>query len=65
MTILLLCKMFGVPTSRLTSILAVDWLINQVDSVCKTLTDSTAVAVVVHIVRGNPASTQIHANVGP
>ena len=65
MTILLLCKMFGVPTSRLTSILAVDWLIHQVDSVCKTLTDSTAVAVVVHIVRGNPASTQIHANVGP
>ena len=43
MTILLLCKMFGVPTSRLTSILAVDWLIHQVDSVCKTLTDSTAV----------------------
>ena len=48
MTILLLCKMFGVPTSRLTSILAVDWLIHQVDNVCKTLTDSTAVAVVVH-----------------
>ena len=65
MTILLLCKIFGVFTSRLTSILAVDWLINQVDSVCKTLTDSTAVAVVAHIVRGNPASTQIHANVGP
>ena len=45
MTILLLCKMFEVPTSRLTSILAVDWLIHQVDNVCKTLTDSTAVAV--------------------
>ena len=48
MTILLLCGMFGVPTSRLTSILAVDWLIDRVDSICKTLTDSTAVAVVVH-----------------
>ena len=46
MTILLLCKMFGVPTSRLTSILAVDWLVHQVDSFCKTLTDSIAVAVV-------------------
>ena len=48
MTILLLCGMFGVPTSRLTSILAVDWLIDRVDSICKTLTDATAVAVVVH-----------------
>ena len=48
MTILLLCGMFGVPTSRLTSILAVDWLIDRVDSICKTLTDSTAVAIVVH-----------------
>ena len=48
MTILLLCGMFGVPTARLTSILAVDWLIDRVDSICKTLTDSTAVAVVVH-----------------
>ena len=39
MTILLLCKMFGVPTSRLTSILAVDWLINRLNSVCKTITE--------------------------
>ena len=62
MTILLLCKMFGVPTSRLTSILAVDWLIHQVDSVCKTLTDSTAVAVVAHLSQGNSASTQTFYN---
>ena len=65
MTILLLCGMFGVPTSRLTSILAVDWLIDRVDSVCKTLTDSTAVAVVAHLAQGNSASTQTLANVGP
>ena len=62
MTILLLCKMFGVPTSRLTSILAVDWLIDRVDSVCKTLTDSTAVAVVAHLSQGNSASTQTFYN---
>ena len=48
-TILLLCGMFGVPTASLTSILAVDWLIDRVDSVCKTLTDATAVAVVAHL----------------
>ena len=54
MTILLLCKMFGVPTSRLTS--------NQVDNVCKTLTDSTAVAVVAHLSQGNSASTQTFYN---
>ena len=65
MTILLLCGMFGVPTSRLTSILAVDWLIDRVDSVCKTLTDSTAVAVVAHLAQGNSASTQTLGNVGP
>ena len=65
MTILLLCGMFGVPTSRLTSILAVDWLIDRVDSICKTLTDSTAVAVVAHLAQGNSASTQTLANVGP
>ena len=67
MTILLLCKMFGVPTSRLTSILAVDWLIHQVDSVCTTLTDSTAVAVVAHLdlAQGDSASTQTLENVEP
>ena len=65
MTILLLCGMFGVPTTRLTSILAVDWLIDRVDSVCKTLTDSTAVAVVAHLAQGNSASTRTLANVGP
>ena len=64
MTILLLCRMFGVSTSRLTSILAVDWLIHRVDSVCKTLTDLTAVAVVAHLAQGNSASTQTLANVG-
>ena len=64
MTILLLCKMFGVPTSRLTSILAVDWLVHQVDSFCKTLTDSIAVAVVAqaHLSQGNSASTQTFYN---
>ena len=62
MTILLLCKMFGVPTSRLTSILAVDWLIHQVDSVCKSLTDSTTVAVVARLSQGNSASTQTFYN---
>ena len=55
MTILLLCKMFGVPTSRLTSILAEDWLIHQVDNVCKTFTDSIAIAVVAHLAQGNSA----------
>ena len=48
-TILLLCGMFNVPTTYLTSLLTVDWLIDRVDSVCKTLTDSTVVAVVAHI----------------
>ena len=49
MMILLLCGMFGVPTARLTSILTVDLLIDRVDSVCKTLTDATAVAVIAHL----------------
>ena len=48
MTILLLCPMFGVPTSRLTSILAVDLFVDRVNACCKTLTDATAVAVVAH-----------------
>ena len=58
MTILLLCGMFGVPTARLTSILAVDWLIDRVDSICKTLTDATAVAVVAHLSTSTHASSQ-------
>ena len=67
MTILLLCKMFGVPTSRLTSILAVDWLINRLNSVCKTLTHSTAVAVVAHMLKETLQAPkhQILANVAP
>ena len=48
MTILLLCPMFGVPTSRLTSILAVDLLVDRLHTCCKTFTDATAVAVVAH-----------------
>ena len=62
MTILLLCKMFGEPTSRLTSFLAMDWLIHRVNNVCKTLRDSTAVAVVAHLSQGNSASTQTFYN---
>ena len=58
MTILLLCGMFGVPTTRLTSILAVDWLIDRIDSICKTLTDATAVAVVAHLSSATPGSSQ-------
>ena len=58
MTILLLCGMFRVPTARLTSILAVDWLIDRVDSICKTLTDATAVAVVAHLSTSTHASSQ-------
>ena len=58
MTILLLCGMFGVPTARLTSILAVDLLIDRVDSVCKTLTDATAVAVVAHLSSSTPTSSR-------
>ena len=35
MTILLMCGMFGLPTAKLTSILAVDWLLDRLDGLCK------------------------------
>ena len=35
MTILLMCGMFGLPTTKLTSILAVDWLLDRLDGLCK------------------------------
>ena len=48
-TVLLLCGMFNVPNSQMTSLLTVDWLIDRVDSLCKVMTDSTVVAVVAHL----------------
>ena len=60
MMILLLCGMFGVPTARLTSILTVDLLIDRVDSVCKTLTDATAVAVIAHLSSSTPGEGSKH-----
>lgn len=48
MTILLVCGMFGVPTTSMATVLAVDWIIDRVDSIAKTMTDATAVAVVAH-----------------
>ena len=35
MTILLMCGMFGLPTTKLASILAVDWLLDRLDGLCK------------------------------
>ena len=35
MTILLICGMFGLPTTMLASILAVDWLLDRLDGLCK------------------------------
>ena len=35
MTILLMCGMFGLPTTMLASILAVDWLLDRLDGLCK------------------------------
>ena len=55
---MLVLTMFGVPTASLTSILAVDWLIDRVDSVCKTLTDATAVATVAHLSASTLANGQ-------
>ena len=52
LTVLLLCGMHGLPTQNMTSLLAVDWLLDRVDSVCKTLTDATAVGVVAHLTGG-------------
>jgi len=49
LTILLLCPMFGVPTTKLSNILAVDLLVDRIHTCCKTLTDATAVAVVAHL----------------
>jgi len=46
MTILLMCGMFGLPTTKLTSILAVDWLLDRLDGLCKVLTDATGAAVI-------------------
>ena len=52
MTILLVCGMFGVPTAPLASLLAVDWLLDRLDGLCKVLTDATAVAVINHLAQG-------------
>ena len=35
MTILLMCGMFSLPTTKLASILAVDWLLDRLDGICK------------------------------
>ena len=52
LTVLLMCGMFGVPTAHLASLLAVDWLLDRLDGLCKVLTDATAVAVINHLAQG-------------
>ena len=61
MTVVLLCGMHGIPITYLTNVLAVDWVLDRVDGLCKVgtlstsaklsfplkvLTDSTAVGVI-------------------
>jgi len=46
MTVVFLCGMHGIPITYLANVLAVDWLLDRVDAVCKVLTDSTAVGVI-------------------
>ena len=38
--------MHGIPTTMLTHVLAVDWMLDRVDGFCKVLTDATAVGVI-------------------
>ena len=35
LTILLVCSMHGIPTTMLTHVLAVDWMLDRVDGFCK------------------------------
>ena len=46
MTVLLVCGMHGIPTTMLTHVLAVDWMLDRVDGFSKVLTDATAVGVI-------------------
>ena len=46
MTVLLVCGMHGIPTTMLTHVLAVDWMLDRIDGFCKVLTDATAVGVI-------------------
>ena len=46
LTVLLLCPMFGVPTTRVASILAADLLIDRIH---KTIADASVIAVVAHL----------------
>lgn len=46
LTVVLVCGMHGIPTTVLTQVLAVDWLLDRLDGFCKVLTDATAVGVI-------------------
>jgi len=61
MTILLMCGMFGLPTTKLASILAVDWLLDRLDGLCKVLTDATGAAVICKLSEGEqPVDAETH-----
>ena len=34
MTVVLLCGMHGIPTTYLTNVLAVDWVLDRIDGLC-------------------------------
>ena len=40
MTVVFLCGMHGIPITYLANVLAVDWLLDRVDAVCKVRIDS-------------------------
>ena len=35
MTVVLLCGMHGIPTTYLTNVLAIDWVLDRIDGLCK------------------------------
>ena len=47
----LVVGMHGLPTRHMGRILAVDWLLDRLDGLCKVVTDATAVGVVGHLSR--------------
>lgn len=49
LTVVLVVGMHGLPTRHMSRILAVDWLLDRLDGLCKVITDATAVGVVGHL----------------
>ena len=66
LTILLLCPMFGVPSTRVASILAADLLVDRIHTCCKTIAAASVIAIEKHLSSDratlSSASTTVTAN---